>query len=631
MRLRDELSLAVLVTVSALFALAATTCRPAGEARPPTAALARSGHEVASNITRDDYAGSAACEPCHADIYAAWQASAMHQMTRPVKGARVLAPFDGSVFHFKDDAARLERVGDERFVSITSPRYGDKTYRVTKVIGGHYREDFAGVEVNSAGPNAEPVAGSSEELVLPVSYAFKRKTLRYKGYSVMLPERDGLRAGPSWQKTCILCHNTAPYLTSILGALAGPAARGYQGEVVDPLLPKEKRWSFEVTDGDAFRGALAKEVDVLHGRGAEGAHASADGWGDLAAPEAAARAVSATRENFGERHLIEVGIGCESCHGGSKEHVADPRVHPSFEPRARFLRTQPSASTPSMKTDTNAQRAELINRTCARCHQVLFSGYPHTWEGGTRSRGVANAPGGSNINSGEARDLLLGACKVSCVPCHDPHTRESGGRTRELDTTLAGNAICTACHKNLQERDALRTHAKHDPNGEGGRCIACHMPKKNMSLDGTLTRYHRIGSPTDAARVERDRPLECALCHTNKSVATLLSDMARLYGKRYDEGRLRALYPDWAQNALLATLESGKPHEQASAMHLLGEARMRAAAPIIARQMTHPIPILRGYAERALESILGSSSPVDLNRDDKSIEAATQTWLAAPR
>ncbi len=581
-----------------------------GPAKAPESPAKASGtREVASNVTRDDYAGSAACEPCHADVYAAWQGSAMHQMTRAAKDARIEAPFDGTVFHFKDDSARLERVGGERVMAITSPKYGDKTYRVTKVIGGHHREDFVGVDTNTSG----------EEQVLPVSYVYATKSLRYKGYSVMLPERAGLRAGPVWQKTCIFCHNTAPYLSSILGALAGPGARGYQGEVVDPLLPANKRWVFEVTDASAFGHVLAKEADVLHG------HAAGGAFDDGAVSQMAARALATTRENFGERSLIEVGIGCESCHGGSKEHVADPRVHPSFEPRASFLRTHPAGA-------TGGARATLISRTCARCHQVLFSGYPYTWEGGLRARD----PGGSNINSGEARDFMLGSCGASCTLCHDPHTRESGGRTHDIDAAPGegpnGNALCTSCHAKLADRQALREHAQHDPSGAGGRCIACHMPKKNMSLDGTLTRYHRIGSPTDAARIEGDRPIECALCHTDKSVAALLSDIRRLYGSRlgqkpYDEGRLRALYPDWNQNALLATLELGKPHEQAVAITLLGQAKVRPAAPLLAQRMVHPYPILRGYAERALVSILGSSSPIDLNQDDAHIEASVRAWI----
>src|SRR5260221_13155809 len=124
----------------------------------------------------------------------------MHQMTRLVAGARIEAPFDGTVFRFKDDSASLEtRAGGERWMTVTSGRYGTKSYKVTRVIGGHHREDFVGTD-------------GFEELVLPVSFLLKSRTFRYKGYSVMVHERDGLRAGPGWNRTCILCPNTAPSL-----------------------------------------------------------------------------------------------------------------------------------------------------------------------------------------------------------------------------------------------------------------------------------------------------------------------------------------------------------------------------------------------------------------------------------
>jgi predicted CXXCH cytochrome family protein len=202
---------------------------------------------------------------------------------------------------------------------------------------------------------------------------------------------------------------------------------------------------------------------------------------------------------------------------------------------------------------------------------------------------------------------LLGGCasEMSCATCHDPHAREGRARIKELETTPAGDAICTSCHKQFGGVDAVRAHTKHDPAGEGSHCINCHMPKKNMSLDSRLTRYHRISSPTDPTRVERDRPLECALCHADKSVAAILSDMKRLWNKSYDETKMRALYGDLSDNALVATLRLGKPHEQAVALYGLGEARMRSAAPLISAQLTHPYPIVRPYAEAALAKIEG--------------------------
>src|SRR5262249_11718133 len=140
---------------------------------------------------------------------------------------------------------------------------------------------------------------------------------------------------------------------------------------------------------------------------------------------------------------------------------------------------------------------------------------------------------------------------------------------------------------------------------EGGRCMSCHMPRKNMSLDGTLSRYHRIGSPTDPVKVLLDRPLECALCHADKDVGTIARTMETWWGKSYERGALEKLYGSLDANPLLATAERGKPHEQAVAFELLGRARMKAAVPILAGKLTHPYPLVRGYAKRALDAIDG--------------------------
>ena len=54
-----------------------------------------------------------------------------------------------------------------------------------------------------------------------------------------------------------------------------------------------------------------------------------------------------------------------------------------------------------------------------------------------------------------------------------------------------------------------------------------------------------------------------------------------------------------------ATLERGKPHEQAVAIATLGERRDRSAAPLIAKQLVGDYPLVREWAKRALVKILG--------------------------
>jgi predicted CXXCH cytochrome family protein len=566
-----------------------------------------SSTRVTSNVLRLDYAGSASCAGCHAEITAAWRSSPMHLMTRVPETAHIRAPFAGTTWRFKDDRAELSQRGDARFVRIVSPRYGDHTYRVTRVIGGRVREDFAGVEL---GADERPIPGP--EQLLPMSYVFETSSFRLKGYSVLVGERPGLRAGGVWSETCIFCHNTTPYFDSLWGELAGPGAPSYQGEVVDRLLPSDRQWRLAVAgDGDpALAAEVASEVAIV------GGHRPPAGTDRRAA---LVHGIRELRHRFDGRHFVEVGIGCEACHGGSRQHVADARVLPDFLPKSAFLEVRAAHG-------GEITRAEAINRVCARCHQVLFSRYPFTWEGGQRRGGNAN-PGGSSITSGEARDFLLGGCarQMSCVTCHDPHGED---RRADLDRlgTVAGNTVCVRCHAAYATPAALSKHAHHDPNGAGASCIACHMPRKNMGLGYALTRYHRIGSPADPARVERDRPIECALCHPDKTVASLVDSLQNWWGKRYDRGALLDLYADLDARPLEATLTRGKAHEQAVAVAVLGAARDRRALPGIAHQLVNPFPLVRHFAKKALES-LAAPCAVNLDRPTGEIAEAARACL----
>jgi predicted CXXCH cytochrome family protein len=550
---------------------------------------------VKSNVRFADYAGTKTCARCHAPYVETWMRSPMHNMTREVKLADVKGPFDGTVFRLREDAVRLEAAGADRFMTITSKRFGNGIYKVTRVIGGHHREDYAGVAVAAVREGAPALGDPSEEYVMPVSFMLGARTLRYKGYSVMVKERDGLKVGAVWNQTCIFCHNTVPYLSTVLGALAGTG--GYQGEVLDPLLPASMRATYAVTDEHAMSSALVEEMKRL---GASGAKPTLRD------------AIATTRSRFRASHLVEVGIGCESCHLGATEHVKEPSRLPSFEPRSdAFAVRLPAKGTSS---DT---RAETLNRVCARCHQVLFSGYDPTWEGGSRRR----SPGGSHINSGEARDMMLGGCasKLACVDCHDPHAPDATERLRALEPAKE-DALCTRCHASLASPDALRAHSHHDPAREGARCLSCHMPRKNMSLDGGLSRYHRIASPTDMQKVLLDRPIECALCHADKDVGTLVQTMETWWKKAYERGALEKLYGALDANVLLATAERGKAHEQAVAFQILGDVRMKAAVPVLAGQLTNPYPIVRGYAKRGLDAIKGAPVAVDIDAPDEVIQ-----------
>jgi hypothetical protein len=154
------------------------------------------------------------------------------------------------------------------------------------------------------------------------------------------------------------------------------------------------------------------------------------------------------------------------------------------------------------------------------------------------------------------------------------------------------------------------------------------MAKKNMGLDYALVRYHRIGSPTETRRVVGDRPLECALCHADCSVEKILATMEQWWSKRYDREALKKLYgPDLSVNALYATLQLGKPHEQAAAIGALGEAKDKAAVALLAPMLWHDYPLVRYYAQRALQLITGDPVAIDVGAAAADVKRAAEAWL----
>jgi predicted CXXCH cytochrome family protein len=579
-----------------------------GGSTTPAAQIAPGKGPVASNILRGDYAGSASCADCHGAVYTTWESSPMRNMTRDAAAATIRAPFVGATLTVGSDTCTMETEGHARFMRVVQKGQTSR-FRVTKVVGGRYREDFVGVDVTGDG---DPVTsrGHGPEHVLPATFVFSTQSWRYKGYSVMVKERPAMSAKGVWAQECISCHNTLPYATMLYDELYGPSLPPYQGKLSDRLTPKNRAWGANSRDDAGLANVLASEIEFL-GETAP--------MGDLMTMlPAAARA---SEKRLDGAHLVELGIGCEACHNGSKEHAVEPTRLPTFEVQSKLVGITP----PRGQSGT---RAQWINHTCAKCHTVLFSHYPWTWEGGERNKN----PGGSSISSGEGRDYQLGGCasQMACTTCHDPHTVDPTAKLREL-ATPAGNHLCVTCHDKFAALGAVEQHSHHKTGSEGTSCIACHMAKKNMGLDYGLIRYHRIGSPTDPKRVLADRPVECAVCHADKSVETLVSTMEQWWTKRYDRARLQTMYGDLSANAMYATLERGKPHEQAVAIAILGEVRDRNAIAPIAKQLDHDYPLVRYYALHALETITGSRIAIDVGAPAADVRVKAADWLTTAK
>jgi hypothetical protein len=550
------------------------------------------GNAIASNVLRADYAGSKACGDCHADIAKQWAASPMRNMTRDAATAKIQAPFDGATLRIGGETCTMEMFEGQRTMQVVD-KAGSHRFRITKVVGGRYREDFVGVEMTG---------GDGLEHVLPATFVFSSRTWRYKGYSVMIKERPVLSWRGLWAQECIGCHNTLPQSSMLFDDLYGPTLPPYQGKMSDRVLPASRSWTASIRDNLGLAHALSDEIRYL-------GDTPPDGDANALLPAAA----KTYEKKLDGSHLVELGIGCEACHNGAKDHAANPAVKPTFEQKTPLF----SVSPPHGETGTKVQ---WINHTCAKCHTVLFTQYPFTWEDGLRRKGM---PGGSSTTSGEGRDYQLGGCasQMACTTCHDPHTEDPKDKLEAM-ATQAGDHICEQCHTSFNSEK----HTHHKTVG----CIGCHMPKKNMGLDYVLDRYHRIGSPTETRRVVGDRPLECALCHVDQSVEQVVSTMESWWGKKYDREALKKLYgADLNVNVLRATLNLGKPHEQAAAIITLGDAKQKDAIEALEPMLWHEYPLVRYFAQRALQNITGDPVAVDVGAAAADVHSQADAWLRA--
>jgi hypothetical protein len=158
------------------------------------------------------------------------------------------------------------------------------------------------------------------------------------------------------------------------------------------------------------------------------------------------------------------------------------------------------------------------------------------------------------------------------------------------------------------------------------------MPRKNLALDGSLSRYHRIGSPNDPQRVLLDRPLECALCHADKSVRELTTTMTTWWKRPFETAALEKLYGSMDANVLLATIERGKPHEVATAAYVLPNIdtpRRTEAMRALGPALTNPYPLVRSSARASMERLGGAPFNVDLDAESFEIDRMRAEYIDA--
>jgi hypothetical protein len=454
-------------------------------------ALAPSGSESASatkpspgaqgysNIRAADYVGPETCGSCHEERFAQWSSSSHRVMNQLVaaEGA-VVGDFGGVTLRYGDGEVRFETRGGEHTMSFWRGGRLERRFRVTRTIGSRYLQEYVGVLV--VGPEPEGHWLYRTETRLPFGYWLRQRRWFHQQYfdswyGAEYRDDDTLAVDPyrpddqPWATRCAWCHNTYPFELRAKRSTARPKV----GSGTERF--------FTMTSSKAPAPSLVRDNLLPVDR------------------------------------LVTVGISCESCHLGGREHAVNDEPI-SFAPRSPALHLRPGA--PSLKG--GRANNKLITTVCAQCHSTPSPRYPN---------------GAAVRNSSEALDFQAGACasRAKCTNCHNPHEKGPGGGAPDQAAHLAA---CTTCHQQLRDPAAARSHAGHEP-GQAS-CLDCHMPKMVQGVSH-FVRSHRIQRPVTAAMIGAGAPNACNLCHLDKPLRWTLRSLAKGWGRRIRPK------PEWAE------------------------------------------------------------------------------------
>jgi predicted CXXCH cytochrome family protein len=264
-----------------------------------------------------------------------------------------------------------------------------------------------------------------------------------------------------------------------------------------------------------------------------------DWWSTLYPPDNMKRPTGPTCDgchsvdyNIQTNQVAEWNVGCERCHGPGSAHI-------DHATRGNIL---------------NPARMDTVsaNDTCIQCHSQgrpltnPIEGKYYDWPVGYHvglalrdywqledhklgEQTFTHFPDGTahknRMQGNDFAQSVMYRRGIMCFDCHDVHGTKNNAQLRKPI-----NAICLDCHgpgsRNGPREATLAEHTHHKEGSAGSECVACHMPKIEVTIPGVFVRAHTFAFITPAMTDKYKIPNPCTSCHMDKSTAWAASAMS---------------------------------------------------------------------------------------------------------
>jgi predicted CXXCH cytochrome family protein len=469
----------LLLSVAASVLVATTWVAASRGVQPPASRPAPGSAEISSRSA--DFVGSEACQTCHQEAYAKWQASLHVQMTRPIAAATVLGDFSGrAAFTAHGRAYTFSQGSGAPTITVRAGDRPAETFRVDYTLGSKRFQGYL-----STLPDGRMY-------VLPVFWHVESG--RWLDWKETTPIPDGAHdLRQMWNVNCFNCHATN-------------LDRGYQ--------PATATYRTHWTE-------LGIGCEACHGPGKEHI-ALTERWAadPSSMPRYSSRAsnrqLSDTLKIFSPRSADprRTFDSCAYCHGNKRNLFTTFVAGDRYEDHALpFLLSDPLSDVDAQGEFWPDGRPNRFNRpqaltlsgcfkagavTCTSCHVAHGSPYDFSLK--------------VNVHDGRAGDQLCTQCHQSppATPVEGATPLAAGTRPRVTSRAADGP------DSRIPWTDAqIAAHSFHDAASAGSRCVNCHMSDVNWRLL-MRRRDHTFQPPVPETTAAYGAPNACTTCHDDK-------------------------------------------------------------------------------------------------------------------